>query len=76
MGLRPFRPEDASLFYGRTRLLNDLRERLLNSNWPLLVVNGLSGVGKSSLLSAGLIPMLHKQGYVVVNANILDSPEI
>jgi photosystem II stability/assembly factor-like uncharacterized protein len=75
IGLRPFRPEDASLFFGREALLEQLVERLQANSTPLLVVNGLSGVGKSSLLSAGLMPRLLKQGSVVVYASVVDSPE-
>lgn len=75
VGLRPFRPEDAGLFFGRERCLQALISRLLSENWPLLVINGLSGVGKSSLVAAGLIPRLRERGYAVAWANILDSPQ-
>jgi len=57
-GLRNFQPEDAEWFHGRdavvTRLLGRLTEQLDGAG-PLVVV-GVSGVGKSSVLRAGLRP--------------------
>ncbi|HST17364.1 MAG TPA: BTAD domain-containing putative transcriptional regulator [Gaiellaceae bacterium] len=55
-GLAPFEPEDAELFAGRERLIEELTARLAEA--PLLAVVGSSGSGKSSLLRAGLIPAL------------------
>ncbi|MBP2328818.1 WD40 repeat protein [Kibdelosporangium banguiense] len=53
-GLAYFRPEDAGYFFGRDRLIDDLVARI-GERQPLLVT-GSSGVGKSSLLRAGLVP--------------------
>src|SRR5262249_759245 len=57
-GLEAFEPEDAQWFFGRERLtsalIGELAGRYLRGG--LLVVIGVSGSGKSSLLRAGLIP--------------------
>ena len=68
VGLRPFRREDARLFYGRSREIYDLCYKL--THWPgrLLLLDGYSGTGKSSLLQAGLIPRLEAQGWAVAYA--------
>ena len=59
-GLLAFREQDASVFFGRERLTAQLVSRLAKrlSGVGLLVVSGASGAGKSSLLSAGLLPAL------------------
>lgn len=56
LGLVPFGPADAPLFFGRERLVRHLQERLAES--PLLALFGPSGSGKSSVLRAGLLPAL------------------
>ena len=52
-----FEEDDAPVFFGRGR---DIRElyRLVEGNCPILLFHGQSGVGKSSLLSAGLLPRI------------------
>ena len=45
---------DAELFYGRESKIGELLEAVLKK--PLALVTGASGVGKSSLVRAGLIP--------------------
>jgi len=55
-GLAPFQPDDADLFFGRERLVDELVARLATT--PLLAIIGPSGSGKSSLLRAGLLPQL------------------
>ncbi|EWM18987.1 helix-turn-helix domain-containing protein [Kutzneria sp. 744] len=59
-GLAAFGPEDARWFFGRARSTAALVGRVtecVDRDQPLIVF-GASGVGKSSLLSAGLIPAL------------------
>ena len=57
-GLRSFDIEDALLFFGRTRALNELAEVLKTQNSQrrgFVIVTGGSGSGKSSLVKAGLL---------------------
>lgn len=50
---------DAAIFFGRGNYIRDLYRRLTNtSSSPVIMLYGQSGVGKSSLLGAGLMPRL------------------
>ena len=55
-GLRPFRADEAVVFFGRDEQVDQLLERLGRQRF--LAVVGTSGCGKSSLVHAGLIPAL------------------
>ena len=59
-GLLPFGETDAGVFYGRERLAAQLAVKLADraSHEGVVVVTGASGSGKSSLLRAGLLPIL------------------
>ena len=59
-GLLPFGESDADVFYGRERLAAELAAKLAAraADGGLVVVTGASGSGKSSLLRAGLLPIL------------------
>ena len=59
-GLLPFRESDAGVFYGRERLAAELAVKLAcrAAGGGLVVVTGASGSGKSSLLRAGLLPVV------------------
>ncbi|MGW4799041.1 NACHT and WD repeat domain-containing protein, partial [Nonomuraea sp. NPDC004297] len=64
-GLAPFEAGRSELFFGRTRATRDLLGRLgrrLTGHGSILLVTGASGVGKSSLLRAGLIPGVTRDG--------------
>ncbi len=56
MGLRPFAETDAERFFGREHLVARLAGRMQQTHF--LAVIGASGSGKSSLIRAGLIPLL------------------
>src|SRR5215216_2187973 len=60
-GLDVFDEEDADLFFGREKLVDDLVSRVKDSR--TVFVTGPSGSGKSSLVRAGLVPAL-KQGRI------------
>lgn len=55
-GLRPFKLEESYLFFGREGQSEDLLRRLERSHFVAVV--GTSGSGKSSLVRAGLLPLL------------------
>lgn len=57
-GLRPFREEDASLFFGREAFTHRLAE--VTSRQGFVAVVGPSGSGKSSVVRAGLVPQLRR----------------
>ncbi|HEX2690236.1 MAG TPA: protein kinase, partial [Kofleriaceae bacterium] len=59
-GLAPFQEADADRFYGRTREAGAVLARLRSC--PLVALAGPSGVGKSSLVRAGVIPLLKRSG--------------
>jgi len=59
-GLAYFREEDAPLFFGRKRFVQELEQAV--GNKAFVVVTGPSGSGKSSVVLAGLLPRLRRQG--------------
>jgi hypothetical protein len=61
VGPRPFRTEDEQVFFGRERETSELLS-LITAHATLLVY-AQSGAGKSSLLNAGLVPLLKKEGF-------------
>ena len=64
VGLRPFFDEDALYFFGRSQQSMDLLDLLRETRFvPVL---GSSGSGKSSLVRAGVIPML-QAGFMVAD---------
>src|SRR5512137_2090875 len=63
-GLRPFTETAQAFFHGRDAEIIDLF-RLVRRR-PLTVLFGRSGLGKSSLLQAGLFPRLRREHYLPV----------
>jgi WD40 repeat protein len=63
-GLHAFEEEDAASFFGRNdeirRIIERLNLRRLRGGPRLIAILGASGVGKSSLLRAGIIPRLKR----------------
>ena len=59
-GLRPFRANDHSDFFGRDALLDDMIDQLKETSF--LAVVGPSGSGKTSTITAGLLPILKMGG--------------
>jgi WD40 repeat protein/serine/threonine protein kinase len=65
-GLRPFQEADAADFFGRKTLVERLLKRLDKSRF--LAVIGPSGSGKSSVVKAGMLPML-RRGVILGSQN-------
>ncbi len=57
--LNYYRRDDARVFFGRGREIHDLYQRIVSpAGESIVLFSGQSGVGKSSLLAAGLQPRL------------------
>src|SRR5512141_3248809 len=64
VGLQPYSESDQDYFFGRER-----DSRIISSNLyaaPLTVLYGASGVGKSSILRAGVLPRLRASSRTTV----------
>ncbi len=57
LGLNYFKEDDAALFFGRGAQIRALRSHI-DGVHPIILFYGKSGVGKSSLLYAGLLPRI------------------
>ena len=57
-GLRPFREDEETLFFGREAQVDEMIDKLAATRF--LAVVGTSGSGKSSLVNCGLVPALHR----------------
>jgi conflict system STAND superfamily ATPase len=59
-GIHSFRYRDRALFFGRQESVSGLLVKVMLSR--LTILFGESGTGKSSMLNAGLVPALEKEG--------------
>ncbi len=57
-GLRPFRPGESDLFFGREDESAGIAEKLLRNRF--VAITGTTGCGKSSLVLCGLIPLIKR----------------
>jgi hypothetical protein len=73
LGLTPFTRNDAAIFFGRRQAIADLLRMIETSNSPpVILFHGQTGVGKSSVLDAGLKPWLEPRHTVLYKTR---SPE-
>nr|MCU0394173.1 hypothetical protein [Thermoflexibacter sp.] len=64
--LERYREEHTQIFFGRSYYIRDLYIRAIDRNSaPIILLYGQSGVGKSSLLDAGVLPRLEQVSKVV-----------
>lgn len=63
-GLQVFSENNAEFFHGRSKEIQNLKNLVISN--PLTVLFGKSGLGKSSLLQAGISPELRKEHFVPV----------
>jgi tetratricopeptide (TPR) repeat protein len=68
VGLRSFGEETQGYFFGRATELQEFFERVLHK--PLTVLFGQSGLGKTSLIQAGLIPRLRDAALLPVRIRL------
>ncbi len=76
LGLASYTEETRAYFYGRDEEVAELARRVQRK--LLTVLFGQSGLGKTSILRAGLVPRLRAQGYCPIYVRIdygHDSPE-
>ena len=74
-GIRSFERDEQELFFGRGEEIRDLYSQVKVMN--LVVLFAKSGIGKSSLLNAGLVPLLELEPFVPIKArfqNVSMSP--
>jgi hypothetical protein len=64
LGLNSFTESTRRFFYGREEEIGELARRVQRK--PLTVLFGQSGLGKTSILRAGLVPRLRPEGYCPV----------
>jgi AAA+ ATPase superfamily predicted ATPase len=72
LGLASFTEETRAYFYGRDEEVAELARRVQRK--LLTVLFGQSGLGKTSILRAGLVPKLRGQGYCPVYVRIDYAP--
>ncbi len=65
IGLKRFEQQHAGIFFGRNAEVRKLIDKI-QSIYPIILYYGQSGIGKSSLLEAGLIPRLESTHQFVV----------
>jgi hypothetical protein len=67
-GLAPFNENDAECLRGRNNEIGTLRGLIEDGAWPVVLVLGAPSSGKTSLLRAGLVPMLDAPRWIPVYA--------
>ncbi len=73
LGLASFTEETRGYFYGRDEEVAELGRRVQRK--LLTILFGQSGLGKTSILRAGIVPRLRPEGYCPVYVRIDYSPE-
>jgi hypothetical protein len=73
LGLASFTEETRAYFYGREEEVTELARRVQRK--LLTVLFGQSGLGKTSILRAGIVPRLRPEGYCPVYVRLDYSPE-
>lgn len=66
LGIPYYEAKHAKLFFGRSQEIVDLWDKINRHTSRLLLLYGYSGVGKSSLLRAGLLPRVKMKGWCII----------
>jgi hypothetical protein len=64
VGPQPFRRADSTRFFGRDEVTDELLSLVLSSR--VIILYAQSGTGKSSIVSAGLRPLLERNGFEIL----------
>lgn len=64
LGLSSYKYEDAPRFYGRDKELHDLASIIRQNIFT--TIYGVSGAGKTSIINAGLFPVLDKENFLPI----------
>jgi hypothetical protein len=75
MSLYPYTGRDAALFFGRDRQVEDVCKLLRERGRRFLVVYGHTGVGKTSLIAAGVGPALARKKALAFRLQDYQNPE-
>jgi len=70
-GIRSFESAEQELFFGRSEEIRSLYAQVSTLN--LVVLFSKSGIGKSSLLNAGLVPLLELEPYIPIKIRLQDT---
>ena len=73
-GLIPFAESERDVFFGRDREVEELARLVVGEGYRAGLLYGEAGVGKSSLLRAGLIPHLRDQGVFALVCEDISDP--
>jgi WD40 repeat protein len=71
-GLESFEEDAHAFFFGRNREINLLRDHVLDT--AVTVLYGRSGLGKTSLLHAGLFPLLRTRHFLPIHVRFALTP--
>jgi hypothetical protein len=67
-----YEERDSDIFFGRKRESTTLLAKVLSSR--LVLLYGMSGTGKTSLINAGLIPAARAQGFTCTSTRLIQNP--
>jgi formylglycine-generating enzyme required for sulfatase activity len=67
-----YEEKDSDIFFGRERESSALLAKVLSSR--LVLLYGMSGTGKTSLINAGLIPAARSQGFTCTSTRLIQNP--
>ena len=67
-GLESFEEDSHAFFFGRDREIQSLHKHVREA--PVTVLYGQSGLGKTSLLRAGLFPLLREHGFLPIRVRL------